>query len=151
MDTKKLNCEKNIERSDANMNFKRLSYEEYIERLTEEDIKDGLDKAFLPESLKNNTAEFYLIDNEEFWFYKKGNNEILLSVWEKSKNTIFDNPAIMKKIFEFLKKQGYKKIVMDLPKDQLPEKHLLMKQYGFTEETVDFDNNTKVIKYEKNL
>ena len=134
------------------MNIKRLSYEEYIERLTEEDIKDGLDKALLPENLKDNTAEFYLIDNEEFWFYKKENKEVLLAVWEKEEDTIFDSPAIMEKVFEFLKNEGYKKVVMSLTKRELPERHSLMKQYGFTEkETFEFDDGSKEIYYEKNL
>ncbi len=134
------------------MEIKRLSYEEYINSLTEEDIKDGLDKAFLPESLKNNTAEFYLIDNEEFWFYKKDNGEVELSLWEKEDDTIFDNPTIMAKIFEFLKDQGYKKVIMNMIKGEFPERHLLMTTYGFNEkETIDFKDGSAAIYYEKNL
>ena len=134
------------------MEIKRLSYEDYIKRLTEEDIKDGLDKAYLPESLKNDTAEFYLIDNEEFWFFKKENGEIELSVWEKEEDSIFDNTTIMEKIFEFLKDQGYKKIVMSMPKGEFPERHSLMSKYGFTEkESVDFEDGSVTVYYEKNL
>ncbi len=134
------------------MEIKRLSYEEYISRLTEEDIKDGLDKAFLPESLKNDTAEFYLIANKEFWFFKKENNEIELSVWEKEEDSIFDNTTIMGKIFEFLKNQGYKKVVMNMPKGEYPERHSLMLFYEFNEkETIDFEDGSATIYYEKNL
>ena len=134
------------------MDIKRLSYEDYIKRLTEEDINNGLDKAYLPNSLKNNTAEFYLINNEEFWFFKKENNEVELSVWEKAENSIFDNQAIMEKIFDFLQGKGYKKVVMSMPKDEFSERHSLMLKYGFTEkEAIDFEDGNVVIYYEKTL
>ncbi len=108
-----------------------------------------MEKAFLPESLKNNTAEFYLIDNGEFWFYKKENNGVELVVRGKEEDTIFGSPTIMEKIFEFLKNQGYTKIVMSILKGKFSERHSLMLKYGFIEkESVDLEGSV-IAYYEK--
>lgn len=126
------------------MNFRRIDLEEYLSRLSEEDIKDGLDKAYLPECLKNNTAEFYLInDKDEFWYFID-NDTVELCICEKDVDSIFDNKQAMESILDFIKNKGYKKIIISLSINKFPERHTLASDYGFSEST---DRTAKEFKY----
>ena len=97
-------------------------------------------------------AEYYLIDNVgEFFFYKLKDKTVDLCINDtRRKNSIFDNAEIMTNIFEFLKDQGYKKIIITLLKDEYRERHTYIYNYGFKKDEV-INEGKGYIKYVKNL
>lgn len=139
------------------MKFRQLSLEEY-RKLNNSSFLEELRKKgnppLLEERLEKNTAKYYIVNynNEEFsfWFYKQG-DVVDLCLEEKNPNSLFDYEPAVLEIFDFLSKNGYKKVLINLYKDKFSERNNLAIKYGFTKVNEITYKDITFIEYEKKL
>lgn len=124
------------------MNFKRINLQEYLERKP---------KTYLEERLADGSAEYYVAEEKEFFFYNEGEGCADLWVFQTSEESIFDDKEDMLKIFEFLKNKGVKKVTLSLFKDKYVYRHDLATFYGFKETGVTVQESREFVEYEKYL
>lgn len=127
------------------MEFRRVSLEEYADNLP--DNLQNLGFSFLEECLQNGTAEYYVIDDkDEFFFYILKDKAVDLCVHEKSPSSLFDDEEKMWKIFDFLRDEGYQKIHIVLFKNRYVNRNNKAEIYGF-EVLCTYDKFIEYIKY----
>lgn len=114
------------------MYFRKIELEEYIDRLPKKFKENKTSKTYLEELLKDDIAEYYLIDNKlNFFFYKYEDNLAELCVNEKREVSLFDSYKTMENIFKFLKSNGYNLITIVLLKNDYHKRHTYARNYRF--------------------
>lgn len=122
--------------------IKKINLEEYLV---------GRPKTYLEERLIDGTAEYYLVNENNYFYFYKETDYIDLIVNEKSPESIFDDENIMKDIFSFLKNNNYKKVHITLYKYKYPERQVKAIKYGFKEINGIKRGINEFIEYEKIL
>ncbi len=108
---------------------------------------------FLAKEIRDGKAKYYLIYNNseiitDFWVFINETNHstVDLAIQVNTANPLFENEELMKLIFEKLKKDKFKYVVIEIYND-LVNKIKLAKRYGFNE----IEKNKQLIRLIKEL